>query len=1241
MEDGRKGRRWGKRIAVGVLLVMAALVVIALTYSWWLPAAARPIAQRYGISYGKYERLKDGRFALSGIVHTNRHFDLQVAKVEGFLPHVWRSRLGATNNETAFIEVNGWKVVVHETARRDRDGTGKRRVERSIYEEWERVEEYIAKAREWVPKATLLNGAVQQQGKEYTLSVATWNDGVLDASGVWPETAVPFEIKGKLTGEPPYQLSYAMNPLDLRTRLRVVETNGMLNAQLATFYKENRVDVVANFGPEGKLPLTATLKAPEFKLPGDLVKLDRYSEVSGSLMGEWKTNQYSVELKAHAEPLFTATNTPPADIEISATGDTNSMHVQRAVSTVPGLQLTVNQPLEISYQGRMLSERSEVKINADLEKLPWFKMKGKVQGTILLEKGGEFPKATFQAAGTNVSAFKVEAEIFQSEGKLDWPQLDDLKAQVRFASNSMIRVEGGGDLKSRVLRETVVSGEGPLLTNLLPENLRLGGMRVDARISGAITNLKHEGQVELRDFDAPQLQPLSVQASWRAQQITFDELALRARAGPAVIFVSGSGYAGGGRTNFVVREFRFLKNDEVYLQLSEPTRLTVTTNLEVELDRLVLLSPADSITRELELSAGLRRPNVAALEMRATNVNPALFQNFFERSLGGLDLEELSVSAGWSNSPLTGFVAGRFSVAEENFERLTAAIDVQMATNGILLRQLSIFNPESEICRAKGFLPVTITPLDLEKINVARSQEIDFQAQTVPNEAFWQTISRLTKVHLSNATVRLNVRGTTVAPTGELHVKADGLELQRTNRNLPKIGAFEGRIALNEQALTVPEFSLRVAEQPVTVSGELKLGENFWKQRREEIVQYALDYGTIRMVAPEVQLSPFTEYVPKYLRPQGKLFADIVMRPGRNFDGTIRVRGVETRPLERIGVVQDIEADVALQGKTVRIANLSGVFGGERLSMGGKIDLSAESVSKGYPDVDFSIVGYNIPLARNPDVILRSDLNLRVTNGPNRIPVVSGIANLRDSFLLRDISTLVPGRVARPERRPPYFSLEQDPIDEWRLNIRVRGENFMRVRSPFFQGVASANFQVTGSMVEPIALGEASISSGTVIFPFATLAVRQALVSLTSEHPYLPHIFVVASGRAFGFDVRMEAEGPADEPVIEFSSVPSLTSEQIILMLTTGQIPREDFGFSNEDRAGRLAFFLGKSLWSKLNPGQPAEERLTVRSGEDVTEQGRQTYEVEYKLNDRWSLVGEYNRFGDLNANVKWKVFSK
>ena len=1237
--EGAKRGRWVKRLLLGLVLLAGIVLLLALTYAYWLPYAARPIAQRYGVTLGKYERLKDGRFVLTDIIRTNRAFDLRISKVEGFLPHVWHSKLRETNSTAAFVEVNGWRVVIHDREKK-KGGDSRSRPDRSVYAEWKRAERYIAKARELVPKATLLNGAIVHRKKEYAMSVVTWEKGVLDGSGVWPETAVPFEIKGKLTGEPPYQLSYAMTPLDFRTRLRVTETNNLLNAQLAVFYKENRADVNANFAREGKLPLTATLKAPDFKLPAELLKLEKYSEVTGSLNAEWKTNRYTVELKAHAEPFVTASDMPPADIDLSATGDTNYVRIERAVSTLPGLQLSVSQPLELSYEGKMLSERSEVQVNADLEKLPWFKMNGRVQGTILLERGGDFPKATFRAAGTNISALKFQTEALQVRGEIAWPQLDNFNAEVQLPSGGSLSVTGGADLKARVFREVAVNGEGSFPTNVLPGIVSFGDMKVAAQLSGALTNLEHTGRIELRDFVAPQLQPLSLQASWKANQITFDELAIRARAGPSTVFINGSGYAGGGRTNFVIRELNFLKGDDVYLRLAEPARLTVTTNIEVEVEPLMLVGP-ETTNRQLQVSAGIRAPEIVALELRATNVNPSLFQSFFTRSLSGLDLEHLNLTAGWSNGPLEGSLAGRFSVEEENFERLTAQIDLTLASKGLALRNLSVLNPVSEICRAQGFVPVTIRPRELQKLRVSPTEEIHFEAETIPNEAFWQTISRLTKLHLSNATVRLSVHGTTREPTGELQVKASSLEYFSTNRNLPKLGAFEGRITLNERLLQVPEFSLRIFDQPISVSGRLPLGENFWTQRREEIIQYTLDHGELHLEAPQVDLAPFTEYLPKYLRTQGALFADVTMNPGRTFEGELRIRDVETRPLPRIGVVQQIEADLLFRGKEVHFENVSGVFGGERLSLGGKVDLSAESVAKGYPDLNFTIAGYNVPLARNPDVILRSDLNLRVTNGPNRIPVVSGTANLRDSFLLRDISTLVPGRVARPERRPPYFSLTQDPIDDWLLDVRVRGAEFMRVRSPFFQGVASATFHVSGTMREPVALGEAAVSQGTIIFPFATLAVRQALVSLTSENPYLPNIFVVASGRAFGFDVRMEAEGPADEPVIEFSSVPSLTSEQIVLMLTTGQIPREDFGFSNEDRAGRLAFFLGKSLWSKLNPGRPAEERLTIRSGEDVTEQGKQTYEVEYKLNDRWSLVGEYNRFGDLNANVKWRIFSK
>ena len=1235
----RRAWRWFVGCVVGLVLAVVLLGALALTYASWLPHVARPIAKRYGMTFGEYERIEDGRFVLTDVVRTNQNFDVKISRLEAFLPHIWRSKLDTTNQADTFLAVNGWRIEIHDLPGKNDGDTGSPGPDRSVYEIWKKAEEAIAKVRQWLPKATFLNGIIEHRRKEYPLSMITWDRGDLEASGVWPISAVPIDIKARLTGQLPYQLSYAMHPLDFRLRLRVMETNGLLNAQLATFYKENRADVAANFGREGTLPLTATIKAPDFKLPGELVKLEKYSEVTGSLTGAWKTNAYSLELKAHAQP-WSDSGMPPGDVDLAARGDTNSVRVERAVSTIPGLQLAVSDPIELSYRGQMLSERAEIQVDAELDKIPRLKMNGAVKGTILLEKDEPFPKATFRAAGTNISGLNLEADALQLEGRLDWPVLEKFEGSARLGSNTLVAVSGSGNIETRTLGETIVKVEGPLPENLLPPDVRFQNVRLDATLSGGLTNLQHAGELELREFVAPQIQPLTVEASWKAEQFTFDELALRARAGPATIFVSGSGFAGSGQTNFVLRELNFLKGDELYLELADAGRVTLTTNaagMELRIDPLVLTGT----NRQMSISAGLVWPAMAVLDFRATNVNPSLFQPFVTRSLSGLDLEQLNLQAGWSNGPVTGTIAGRFSADVEGFERLSAEIDLELETNRVQFRRVSVLNPAAEIARIEGEFPLTVRLLEKDKLLVPAEAEIDIEAETAPNEAFWKTVSSLSKINVTNAALRLSVHGTTARPTGELRVKASGLAYARTNLDLPAVGPFEGSVVLNEQQLTIPGFSVRVEDQPFSVSGAMKLGQNFWTQRREEVLPYVLANAELHLEAPEVNLAAFSERLPEQLRPQGTVVADVTMRPGRVFAGMIQVREVETRPLPRVGVVEEIEADLALHGQQLQVENFSAVLGGETLSVGGRLDFSDESLAKNYPNLEFSIAGFNLPLARNPDVILRSDLDLVVRNGSNGVPVISGTAKLRDSFLLRDITTLVPGRVARPERRPPYFSVPQDPLDDWTLDIRVRGENFMRVRSPFFVGVVSANFHVVGNMEEPMALGEASITSGNVIFPFATLEVKQALVSLSIENPYLPHLFVVAAGRAFGFDIRMQAEGPADEPVIEFSSVPSLTSEQIVLMLTTGQIPREDFGFSPEDRASKLAFFLGKSLWTKLNPNLQGEERLTIRSGQDVTEQGRQTYEVEYKLNDHWSLVGEYNRFGDLNAGVKWRVFSR
>ena len=81
--------------------------------------------------------------------------------------------------------------------------------------------------------------------------------------------------------------------------------------------------------------------------------------------------------------------------------------------------------------------------------------------------------------------------------------------------------------------------------------------------------------------------------------------------------------------------------------------------------------------------------------------------------------------------------------------------------------------------------------------------------------------------------------------------------------------------------------------------------------------------------------------------------------------------------------------------------------------------------------------------------------------------------------------------------------------------------------------------------------------------------------------------------------------------------------------------------FSGEKKAGNLALYLGRDIVARFLGNEDSADRLTIRSGEDISQEGKSTYSVEYKLTDDWSVVGEYDRFNALNAGLKWRIFSR
>ena len=93
-------------------------------------------------------------------------------------------------------------------------------------------------------------------------------------------------------------------------------------------------------------------------------------------------------------------------------------------------------------------------------------------------------------------------------------------------------------------------------------------------------------------------------------------------------------------------------------------------------------------------------------------------------------------------------------------------------------------------------------------------------------------------------------------------------------------------------------------------------------------------------------------------------------------------------------------------------------------------------------------------------------------------------------------------------------------------------------------------------------------------------------------------------------------------------------------MVTAGELPQNEVVYVGAQRVARLGTYLGQSLINNFGGDAADADRLSISTGERVSRQGRETYEIEYRLDDRFTAVGEYDEFDAYNAGVKWRMLA-
>lgn len=1223
-----------------VLFLLLILTLAALPL--WLPWVVKPALARFDVDYQSYERIGYARFALTDTVYERKGVRVEVGRLEGFGPAGWLWNRWRGVTDVDYLAVADWRVEIEEfeeapTVAEVEEGPD----DVSVYDIFTGIEEALPRVIYWAPRTTLGGGVLVVGDREIEVRGAEWRQGKLTAEVFDPTFEQTVAFEGDVSQGLPFSFQGRIDPFPFSIEVTVTRLDERVVLSSEAFLADNLLEADAEFPRRGYLPEQARFRSENFELPREYFDLEGYEDVRGSLLLEWREGRFTADLMGRANPVrgFEG-RLPPLRVEASARGDLESFLVEALEVRSPWLVASLSDPVAMDYSGELLSDRSTFRLAADLKEQPFVALRGLVRGEMRISPGEErLPVVAFTLEGVDLAGFDLELDRVELDGYLRWPELGIATLLVEGRDDSSATGHAVIDLEEMEITGGRIEGmvRSALISRWLPDDVGFSRASFGGTFEGPVRDLEHQGIVELEEAVAPAIHPVNGRLEWEGRMENLSSFAVELLAGVGRLGVTGSTRFDEERVEISLDDFRLERADEPLLEAAGPSRFLVDwagENVTISLDQLEWVGEE----RGIIASAEAAWPRRGRFQADLRNLHAGLVTDFVDIESGIFKLNTAELSGSWEEGPIDFAILAEVEMEFDDGDVLFA-LDAR-GEEELQVETLRATSRGEVLVFAEGRLPVAIWPGRERVLAIKEDGPIDFRASTDPEADFWQEIGEITGIHLHDPQLSLEIAGTPLEPSGHLVGGSSRIDLrafENEDRPIPHLRNFRIETRFDVDRFRVAEFSLDVEGQRLEAEVTLPMGTEEWQALVQERRLPDWERATGNVTIPEARLAAFTRFAPTVLSPQGILEANIDILPGGQLDGLITVENAATRPLMPLGTIREGTARIVLRGRTAHVEEVSAVIGGERLMVRGVVDIPFEQALA----FDLNMSGRNLPLTRQPGVVIRGDVNLFARSRDGAVPVISGRVDLRDSFYLAHLRLMPAGSVATPDRRPPFFSVTQEPFSDWRLNVDLRGPGFLNVRGPIFQGEISANFNLSGTLVEPRAIGAAIIDSGRVRFPFASMRIDQGEISLPREDPFQPQLFIIASGMAFGYDLTMEIGGTAEAPIIEFISNPPLSSEQVLLMVTTGELPREEIRFTTQQRASRFAIYFGQNLLYEITGDDAAGDRLTIRTGEQVSEGGRETMAIEFKLTDRWSVTGEYDRFDEYNAGFKWNIYTR
>lgn len=1214
-------RRWPAIVGGVVALVLLALA----TVPWWLGGALTAVAPRFGLRYAEYQRIGYSRFALRGVELTRGVVTLRADRIEADTPLLWAWR--HARHQVTAVTAGDWSVdVAKSTTPRSPQPTG-----------WMplrgKLRRIAATLERWLPEARLGSGRVRWPTGALAIGGAQWRQRTLTVVKLqWRQISADGTVRF-----PADRDEVLLSATDAAAgAAAALQSTGDTVAGSISWWNQP-AHVTATFAGQGWLPPAAAIDAPQLALPAERLKLATfYRSVSGRAHAEWRTDHFLADVALHGTPL-PGKSAPPLDVTLRGRGDAHAFTVEALHAQLPGGVAELSAPVTVERNGRLRESAAQFSVQLDLARQPWLHASGRIEGRARVSTAaGRIPGVAFEAAAADVVLGDTAIKRTTVTGRLDWPELRIEQAVVTGAAGEELHGSGGWNFHTRQVLEARVAGDvvPATIRRWLPPTVRFSRLALDASLSGPIMEMSHRGWCEVRGLQLPHLKPADAKVTWRGRGSQVEAFSVDATAGVLAVTASGSA----GASSVTLRQLAVTERGAEQLRLTEPARIAWRPTLAIE--NLHLAGPGVAID--------------GAVSWGATGHVAIVVHGFQSRWLGEFlplrgpqwTVDSLALNGSWDRGPMTYTTAGGLTFPLPNGRVAAVNFSARGDAASMQIQALHAVETGRPVVNAAGRLPLSLVPGRPGLVVLHPGGALGFDATTVPNAPFWQQLALMTGVELRAPELNAHLGGTWAQPQGRITLRAEhaAMDPKRFARPLPSVGAVDVAVTADAAGLRLDRFSFTVEGQLVRATGRLPLPARMWSALRRDPLAYLERGGQLRVEVPDAQVAMFSRFLPAALAPAGRFQADVRFDHG-TLGGYLRLHDAASRPLGPLGVLQQVNAEVTFSDHQVNLRQVTATSGGQPVTLTGSVELGAGSWANGgavQPRYHIVLQGKNLPFVRQAGLLVRGDLDLKLESPRSGPPAISGRVVLRDSLFLTDVRAYLPhGATASPARRPPYFAVDTPPLNTWTLDVDVSGTRFMRIRMPVFIGVASAHFHLGGTLGAPRAIGEAVIDQGQVLMPFASFTVKQGAVRLTEEDPSEPTIYLRGTGTHFGYDLAMEVTGKASAPKITFTSTPALDSDQVLLMVMTGAAPSNEVSTSLTHRAVQLGAFFGQSLFGSLMGSGADPSRLSVESGDKISEQGKETYSIEYRLTNRWSLTGEYDEFDEYNVGVKWRVAPK